>query len=78
MYRDAVAIEAAAAMIPAKENKAKKKDSRDTSKESGKRTSPECAAPVDDWPESSNNKKSKVATPHLKKVPAGLAGVDDK
>ena len=37
MYRDAVAAEATTAVIPAKENKGKKKDSRDTSKESGKR-----------------------------------------
>jgi hypothetical protein len=76
MYRDAVAAEAAAAAVPAKENRGKKKDNRDTSKESGKRTSSECAAPVDDLPESSNSKRSKVAAPSVKKVPAGLAGID--
>ena len=32
MYRDAVAAEATTAVIPAKENKGKKKDSRDASK----------------------------------------------
>ena len=50
MYQDAVAAEARAAAVPAKENRGKKKDSRDTSKEFGKRTSSECAAPVDDFP----------------------------
>lgn len=76
MYRDAVAAEAAAAAVPAKENKGKKKYSRDTSKESGRSTSSECVAPVDDLPESSNSKRSKVAAPHVKKVPVRLAGVD--
>ena len=32
--------------------------------------------PVDDVPECSNNKRSKVAAPQVKKVPTGLAGVD--
>ena len=32
--------------------------------------------PVDDVPESSNNKKTKAAAPHVKKVPAGLDGAD--
>ena len=76
MYRDAVAAQDTAAAVLAKENRGKKKDSRDTSKESEKRTSSECAVPVDDLPESSNSKRSKVAAPHVKKVPAGLAGVD--
>ena len=74
VYRDAVATEAAT--VPAKEDRGKKKDSKDAGKESGKRTSSECVVHVDDLPESSNNKRSKVTTPHVKKVPAGLAGVD--
>ena len=76
MYWDAVAAEAMPATVPAKENRGKKKDSRDTGKESGKRASSECTVPVDDLPESSNSKRSKVAAPHVKKLPAGLAGVD--
>src|SRR3954471_24684363 len=42
MYRDAVAAEAAPAAVPAKENKGKKKDCRDSGKESGKRAPTEC------------------------------------
>ena len=76
MYRDAVAAEAAAAVVPAKEDRGKKKGSKDTGKESGKRTSSECAAPVDNLLESSNSKRSKVTAPQVKKVPARLAGVD--
>ena len=76
MYRDIVAAEAAEATVPAKEIKGKKKDSSDTSKESGKCTSSEYATPVDDLPESSNSKRSKAAAPHVKKVPTGLASVD--
>ena len=56
MYRDGVAAEATEATIPAKEIKGKKKASRDTSKESGKHTSSKYVAPVDELPESSNNK----------------------
>ena len=63
MYRDAVAAEAAAAVVRAKENRGKKKDSRDAGKESGKRTSSECAMPVDDLPESSNSKSQGHCTP---------------
>ena len=76
MYQDAVAAEAAEATIPAKENKKGKKASKDASKESGKHASSECAAPVDDLPESSNSKRSKVAAPTVKKVPTGLVGAD--
>ena len=75
MYRDAVAAEAVAAAAPAKESKGKKRDCRDSDKESGKRAPTKCMAPVDDMPECSNSKKSKVAAPQVKKVPAGLAGV---
>ena len=76
MYRDAVAAEAAEATVPAKESKGKKRDCRASGKESGKRAPSECTTPVDDVPEFSNSKRSKVATPQVKKVPAGLAGVD--
>ena len=60
MYREAVAAEAAEATAPAKERKKGKKASKDTSKESGKRTSSDYVAPVDDLPESSNSKRSKT------------------
>ena len=74
MYWDAVAAEAVT--VPAKENKGKRKDCWTSGKESRKRAPSECTTPVDDVPECSNSKKSKVATPQVKKVPAGLAGVD--
>ena len=76
MYRDAVAIEAAEATVRAKENNNKKKANNVSSEESRKRASLECATPVDDLPKSSNNKSSKVTAPQVKKVLAGLAGVD--
>ena len=59
-----------------KESKGKKRDCRTSGKESGKRAPSECTAPVDDVPECSNSKRSKVAAPQVKKVLAGLAGVD--
>ena len=77
MYRDAVVAEAAAAAVPTKESKGKKRDCRTFSKESGKRAPSECTTPIDDVLECSNSKRSKVAAPQVKKVPAGLAGVDD-
>ena len=76
MYRDAVAAEAAAAAVPAKESKGKKRDCRTSGEESGKRDPSECTTPVDDMPECSNSKRSKVAAPQVKKVPTKLAGVD--
>ena len=76
MDRDAVTAKAAAAAAPAKENKGKKRDCRTSGKDSGRRAPSECTAPVDDVPECSNSKRSKVAAPQVKKVPAGLAGVD--
>ena len=63
MHRDAAAAEAAVAVVPAKEDRGKKKGSKDAGKASGKRTSSECAAPVEDLPESSNSKRSKVTAP---------------
>ena len=76
MYRDAVATEAAAAAAPARESKGKKKDCRTSSRESQKHAPSECMAPIDDVPECSNSKRSKVTPPQVKKVPAGLVGVD--
>ena len=76
MYQDVIVAEAAAATVPAKDSKGKKRDCRTSGKESGKRAPSECMAPIDDVPECSNNKRSKVAAPQVKKVPAGLAGVD--
>ena len=63
MYRDAVVAEAEAATISAKESRGKKKDSKDTSKESRKRTSSEYAAPVDDLPESCNSNRKARSLP---------------
>ena len=50
MYRDAVTAEAMAVVVPTKESRGKQKDRKDADKESGKCTSSECAAPVDDLP----------------------------
>ena len=46
MYRDAVAAEAAAATVPAKESKGKKRDCRTSGKESGKRAPPSAWHPL--------------------------------
>ena len=71
MYRDAVAAEAAAAVVPANESKGKKRDCRTSGKESGKRAPSEGTAPVDDVPECSNSKKSKLLHPKLKRSRQG-------
>ena len=76
MYQDAVTAEAATTATPAKESKGKKRDHRASGKESGKRAPSECTAPVDDVPECSYSKRSKVAAPQVKKVSARLAGID--
>ena len=76
IWVDAVAAEAAAATTPTKESKGKKRDCRTSSKESGKRAPSECMASIDDVPECSNCKRSKFTAPQVKKVPAGLAGID--
>ena len=68
--------QAAVTIVPAKESKERKKDCRTSSKESGKCAPTECTSPVDDMPECSNSKRSKVVVPQVKKVPAGLAGID--
>lgn len=46
MYRDAVAVEAAATTVPAKESKGKKRDYRTSGKESGKRAPPSARHPL--------------------------------
>ena len=76
MYRDAVTAEAMTATVPAKESKGKKQDCRTSGKEFVKCAPSECTAPIDDVPKSSNSKRSKVAAPQVKKVPAGLASID--
>src|SRR5215216_798600 len=76
MYQEAVAAEAIEAVAPAKDSKRKGKADKGSGRESGKRTSSECAAPVDDVTESSNSKRPKAATPTMKKVPTELAGID--
>ena len=80
LYREAVAATAARALAPAAEALGRKKASKTPSGKtssgktpcthSGKRTSPECCAPVEDVPESSagKSKKSKAAPPETKKV----------
>ena len=55
MYRDAIAAKAAEAAVPTKEGKGKKKDCRDSGKESGKHAPTECTALVDDVPECANS-----------------------
>jgi hypothetical protein len=60
MYRDAVAAEAAEAIAPAKDTKKKKEASVDAGKDTGKCISSECVAPVEELPESSTSKRSKV------------------
>jgi hypothetical protein len=71
LYREAVAEFAAKALAPATEAPGRKKTGKTCSTHSGKRTSSECCAPVEDVPESSTDKskKSKAATPETKKVP---------
>ena len=76
LYRDAIAAKATKVVVLTKESKGKNKDCRDSGKESGKRAPTKCTTLVDDVPECSNSKRSKVAAPQVKKVPAGLAGVD--
>ena len=72
LYREAVAASAAKALAPAAETPGGKKTDKASRAHSGKRTSSECCAPVEDVPESSTgkSKKSKAAPPETKKVPA--------
>lgn len=50
MYPDAVAAKAAAAAVPTKASKGKKRDCRTSYKDIGKRAPTECTTPVDDVP----------------------------
>src|SRR5215216_570576 len=62
-----VAVDATAAIVPGKENRDKKKGViKGSDKESRKRASSECAVPVDELPESSGTKRSKVVVPQVK------------
>jgi hypothetical protein len=70
MFKEAAATDADKATAPAKRRSGKK--SKDSSESSGKRTSLEICATVDDILESSNARAQKalVATPTTKRVPA--------
>src|SRR5215216_4630854 len=70
LYREAVAATAAKALAPAIEAPGRKKAGKTTCTHSGKRTSSECGASVEDVPEcsTSKSKKSKAAPPETKKV----------
>ena len=73
LYREAVAAAAAKALAPAVEAPGGKKKPGKTSRtHSGKRTSSECCATVEDAPSSSTGKckKAMEAPPHTKKVSA--------
>ncbi|KAI5022607.1 hypothetical protein ZWY2020_059492 [Hordeum vulgare] len=71
MYQDQVAAKAAGESAPARSHKKEKKSRGNTGNDSKKRTSTECVAPVDDLPESSTGRLSKVSYPGMKKVPEG-------
>ena len=72
LYREAVAATAAKALAPAAEAPGRKKTGKTSRTHSGKRTSSECSAPVEDVPESSTgkSKKSRAAPPETKRVSA--------
>ena len=71
LYWEAVAAIAAKALAPAVGSPREKKTGKTSRTHSGKRTSSECCAPVEDVPESSTgkSKKSRAAPPETKKVP---------
>ena len=76
LYREAVAATAAKALAPTAEAPGgKKKTGKTSCTHSGKRTSSECCAAVEDVPESSTgkSKKSRAAPPETKKVREGLS-----
>ena len=71
LYREVVAATAAKALAPAAEApRGKKKTGRTSRTHSGKRTSSECCATVEDVPESSTgkSKKSRATPPETKRV----------
>ena len=59
LYREVVAATAAKALAPAAEAPGGKKTGKTSRTHSGKRTSSECCAPVEDVPESSTGKSKK-------------------
>ena len=78
LYREAVAAAAAKAPTPTAEAPGGKKQPDKTScTHSGKRTSSECCATVEDVPESSTNKskRSRAEPSQTKKVPVGDDGM---
>src|SRR4051812_21199601 len=70
LYWEAVAVTPAKALAPAAEAPGGRKTSKTSHTHSGKRTSSECSAPIEDVPESSTgkSKKSRAAPPETKKV----------
>ena len=70
LYREAIAVAAAKALAPAAEALRGKKTGETSRIHTGKRTSSECCAPIEDLPESSTGKSKKSrATPlETKKV----------
>ena len=70
LYWEAAAVTAAKALAPAAESPGGKKTGKTSRTHSGKHTSLECCAPVEDVPESSTDKskKSRAAPPETKKV----------
>ena len=72
LYREVVAASAAKALAPAAKAPGGKKNGKTSGANSGKRTSSECCAPVEDVPENSTGKRKKVkaAPSATKKVPA--------
>ena len=78
LYREAVAAAAAKALAPAAEAPGgKKKPDKTSHTHSGKRTSLECCATVEDVPKSSTDKskRSRAESPQTKKVPVGEDGM---
>jgi hypothetical protein len=72
IYREAAATAAAKALAAEAPGGKKKKSGKSSCAHSGKRTSSECCAAVEDAPERSTGecKKNKAATPATKKVSA--------
>ena len=79
LYQEAVAATASKALAPAAEAPGGKKTGKTSRTHSGKRTSSECCAPVEDVPESSTDKskKSRVAPLETKKVSVKEDGTGD-
>ena len=77
LYREAVAAAAVKAPAPAAEGpEGKRKPDKTSRTHSGKRTSSDCCATIEDVPESSTDKskRSRAEPPQTKKVPVGEDG----